>query len=329
MKCFLLLAPLLLSSALAATRIPGTNTVYSYSLDPITDVNTSFVVIDEQYDQYGDTRLAVRCADRGEPEVWMSLVSKNDLMTQDQAERGLKPAVTVRLGNDPAITLRDRDLTSVVDDRDNLKTRNLGLYGPIVDRLVQGLQSGQRLAVRINRPTGGQALTYLFPAAGFGAAWNAVRGCGRAVSSSPALPRPASGLAAPKFSQWYFTTCRDADSGAVRAGLLAGRAHLCDLVIETVPNGNSPTSARFSYELDYRENGQAGKLKLDGSDVWQSGDGGNVQFRREGQKLIFTLPLNVRVRSNRVYTSLNVTGTLNFGGVSKNVYEPLPVRPGN
>ncbi|AZI41354.1 hypothetical protein EHF33_00150 [Deinococcus psychrotolerans] len=331
MKPLALLALLLTSGTLAATRVAGTNTVYSYSLDPISDVNTSVVAIDEQYDQYGDTRLTVQCANRGEPDVWAALRSKNDLITEGQLDQGLKPAVTIRLGNDPAITLRDSDLVSVVDERDNLKTRSLGFYGPVVGQLVRGLQSGKRLAVRINRPSGGQALTYLFPAAGFNTAWSGVRGCGGAASAVPArsmTQTSSSGVAAPKFTQWYFTTCRDAESGVVRTGLIAGRAHLCDLVIDTVPNGNFPTSARFNYELEYRENGQAGKLKLGGADGWQTGSE-NVKFRREGSKLVFTLPLNVRARSNRVYTSLNVIGELDFGGVSKKVFEPLPVRSGN
>ena len=135
---------------------------------------------------------------------------------------------------------------------------------------------------------------------------------------------------APKFTRWYFTTCRDASSGASRTGLLAGRAHLCDLAIETVPNGAHPVSAVFRYELEYREGNRTGKLMLDGEDHWPSAGGPVTKYRQEGSRLIFTLPLNVRVRPNRVYTSINVTGTINFdNGSSKRVYEPLPVRPGN
>jgi hypothetical protein len=332
MKHAALLALMFTASASALSRVPGTNTAYSYSLDPITDVNTSAVSIDEQYDQYRDTVFTLRCDDRGQPSLWAMLRSKNDLVTEAQAAQGALPAVTIRLGEDPAVTLRERDLVSVVDYSDNLKTRNLGLYGPVVGQIVRGLQSGKRLAVRINRLTGGQPLTYLFPATGFNIAWSGVRACGGASGVStarPSTPSPAqSSGVVPKFTQWYFTTCRDAQTNTVRAGLIAGRAHLCDLVIETIPNGSLPDSATFSYELEYRENGQAGKLKLSGTDGWQA-EGNNVNFRREGQKLIFTLPLNVRIRSNRVYTSLNVIGALNYGGVVKKVFEPLPVRPGN
>ncbi|WP_345464625.1 hypothetical protein [Deinococcus carri] len=63
-------------------------------------------------------------------------------------------------------------------------------------------------------------------------------------------------------------------------------------------------------------------------DRWPSAGGTVTRFRQEGNHLIFTLPLNVRDRADRVYTSLNVTGRITFSnGSSKNVYEPLPVRP--
>ncbi|ABF46298.1 hypothetical protein Dgeo_2004 [Deinococcus geothermalis DSM 11300] len=46
--------------------------------------------------------------------------------------------------------------------------------------------------------------------------------------------------------------------------------------------------------------------------------------------MIFTLPLKVRARTDRVYTSLNVTGKITFSkGSVKSVYELLPVRPAN
>ncbi|GAA5513250.1 hypothetical protein Dcar01_01979 [Deinococcus carri] len=65
-----------------------------------------------------------------------------------------------------------------------------------------------------------------------------------------------------------------------------------------------------------------------GVDRWPSAGGTVTRFRQEGNHLIFTLPLNVRDRADRVYTSLNVTGRITFSnGSSKNVYEPLPVRP--
>ncbi|SMB82620.1 hypothetical protein [Deinococcus hopiensis] len=68
---------------------------------------------------------------------------------------------------------------------------------------------------------------------------------------------------------------------------------------------------------------------LPGVDRWSAGRTG-VKFRQQGHRLIFTLPLNVPARPNRVYTGLNVTGTAVFNsGASKPVCEPLPVRPAN
>lgn len=332
----------LLGTALAATRVPGTYTYYSFQRDPITDANISSVVIDEVNDTAGRTAFAVRCSDRDRPALWASLTSKNDLLSAEDAALGLKPALTIRLGDDPPVVLRDSDLVTVVDRRDDLLTRNIGLQGPVVRQIVSGLNAGKRLVVRVNRLSGGQALTYVFPATGFGTAWAGVRACeSRAPASAsssagfpPAAPRTAAGTAAtgvPKFTEWYFTTCRDAASGAARAGLTAGRAHLCELVIDTVPNGARPVAAEFRYELEYREGGVTGKLTLPGVDSWPSRPGGTVtRFRQEGSRLIFTLPLNVRSRADRVYTSLNVTGKVTFdNGGSKSVYEPLPVRPVN
>lgn len=341
MKRFSLLAcASLLGTALAVTRVPGTYTYYSFQRDLITDANTSSIVIDEVNDTAGRTAFTVRCSDRDRPALWASLTSKNDLISAQDAELGLKPALTIRLGDDPPVVLRDRDLVTVVDRRDDLLTRNIGVQGPVVRQIVSGLNAGKRLVVRVNRLSGGQALTYIFPATGFQTAWAGVRACesrapaSASVSASAegptAAPRPATPAAgAPRFTEWYFTACRDAASGTSRAGLTAGRAHLCDLVIETVPNGARPVAAEFRYELEYREGGVTGKLTLPGVDLWPPRPGGTVtRFRQEGSRLIFTLPLNVRARAERVYTSINVTGKLTFGnGSSKSVYEPLPVRP--
>lgn len=334
----LLACALGLGTALAATRVPGTFTYYSSQRDPITDANTGFIVVEEVNDTSGQTAFTVRCSDRDRPELWAALSSKNALLSAGDAAAGLKPAVTLRLGDAPPVVLRDSDLVSVVDGRDEVVTRRIGLQGPVVRRIVSGLNAGQRLVVRVNRLSGGQALTYTFPAQGFATAWAGVNACEgfgtRAAPASPSrvgTPGPLGRAGgAPKFTEWYFTTCRDVASGAARAGLVAGRAHLCDLVIETVPNGARPVSAEFRYELEYRDPSGTGKLTLPGVDRWPAGAAGGTatRFRQEGSRLIFTLPLNVRARADRVYTSLNVTGKLTFdnGGV-KSVYEPLPVRP--
>lgn len=328
----LLACALLSGLATAQTRVPGTQTYYSARQDPITDVNTSSVFIPEVNDTEGSTVFTVRCSDDGEPEVWAALATKNDLLSEDEAYQGLKPALTLRLGDDAPIVLRDRDMTSVVDANDEVLTRRIGLQGEIVQTVIRGLNAGKRLAVRVNRRSGGQALTYIFPAAGFSTAWTSVNRCMSKGAVSIRTPPPtlaptaSASLPAPKFTEWYFTTCRDATTGVARAGLLAGRTHLCDLVIETVPNGLQPVSAEFRYELEYREGSAAGKLILPGIDRWTAGSTG-VKFRQDGNRLVFTVPLNVRARANRVYTSINVTGNIIFNnGTSKRVYEPLPIR---
>lgn len=326
-----------LGSALAAERVPGTQTYYTATQDPITDVNTSTILLYEVNDQVGSTAVAIRCASSGAPDLWASLVTKHQLLTEEDADLDLMPAVTIRLGTDAPIVLSSAQVTAVVTSSDRVRTDAVALSGPAVRQIVSGLNAGKRLVVRVNRSSGGQPLTYTFAANGFPVAWSRIGACtsslsGRATDSPAAvtLTPPATGGEAPKFTRWYFTTCRDVTSGTVRTGLVAGRAHLCDLVIETVPNGVMPVSASFRYELEYREGGRTGKLTLDSTDVWPSGGAAGAKYRQSGSNLIFTLPLNVRARAERVYTSLNVTASVVFGnGAVKRVYEPLPVKPGN
>lgn len=328
----LLCAAMLPAGAGAVEVVPGTQTYYSVSRDPITDINTSFVTLQEINDNGAQTLFRVNCANGGAPDLWASLTSKNTLIPAADADLGLMPAVTIRLGEDAPMVLPGGDLTSVVTPNDTVKSESLALSGATVRRIVNGLSAGKRLVVRVNRAAGGQALTYTFAANGFATAWAQVRGCGaltaRASAPQVTLTTPVVGGAAPKFTRWYFTTCRDASSGAVRTGLLAGSAHLCDLVIETVPNGAQPVSASFSYELEYREGNAAGKLKLDTLDRWPATTGPVTRYRANGNQLIFTLPLNVRARPDRVYTSINVTADILFSnGSHKKVYEALPVKP--
>ncbi|ABF46299.1 hypothetical protein Dgeo_2005 [Deinococcus geothermalis DSM 11300] len=265
-----LLACLLgVGTGLAVTRVPGTSTSYSAQRDPITDANTGLISIDEVNDTYGETALTIRCSDRDRPDLWATLISTHDLFSEDQVLFGMKPAITIRWGDDPPVVLRDSDLISVVNSREDLQTRQIGVQGPVVQRIVNGLSAGKRLVARVNRVSGGQALTYTFPGVGFATAWEGVKkgaSFGSPSANFTQSPVTAGGATgAPKFTQWYFTTCRDAVSGAARAGLVAGRAHLCDLVVETVPNGTQPVAAEFRYELEYRENGRAGKLTLPGA----------------------------------------------------------------
>lgn len=319
-------------SAQAAERVPGTQTYYLVKTDPITDVNKSVVALYEVNDLLGESALLVRCSDGERPDLWLALQTKHAVVNPAPTESDGLPDVIFRLGEETPLTLPPASLSRIVDRFDEVNTNQIAIQGAYVNRIIGGLNAGKRLVVRVLRESGGQALTYTFSPSGFATAWNAVRACqttpGTQVSLSPA-PAPASaGGAAPKFTEWYFTTCRDATSGAVRSGLVAGRAHTCDLVIDTVPNGARPISAEFRYELEYREGSRSGKLTLDGVDRWSVAGGTPTRLRQSGTQLIFTLPLNVRARTDRVYTAINVTATINFdNGSSKRVYEPLPVRP--
>lgn len=334
MRIPFLLCLSLLCGAGAVERVPGTGTTYSVSRDPITDVNTGFVVLPEVNDRTDQTRFILRCSNYDRQELWAWMSSKFQLSSQEDADAGVKPAVTIRLGDDPPVVLSDRDLSVVLNGDETVDTTALGFSGAVVRRIVNGLNAGKRLVVRVNRPGGGQALTYTFAASGVNTAWEKVNGCApqrpgaRSAAPGPLTVTPAPGAQAPKFTRWYFTTCREAGSGVTRTGLLAGRAHLCDLVIDTVPNGARPVRAEFRYELEYRDAARSGKITLDTTDVWPPAGGTGTALRQSGSQLIFTLPLNVRARADRVYTSLNVTATVYFSnGSSKRVYEPLPVRP--
>lgn len=321
------------SSALAIDRVAGTQTYYSASSDPMTDINTSVILISEVNDTEGNTVLAVRCSSFDTAEVWASLSTKHQLLSADDAAAKVMPAVTIRLGSDAPVVLPGSQLTSVLAANREARTDAVALSGTSVRTIVDGLNAGKRLVVRVNRASGGQPLTYTFSASGFATAWNAVNRCAPNRTATPgvSLTTPSPGAnsgPAPKFTKWYFTTCRDAATGSVRTGLVAGRAHLCELVIETLPNGAQPVSASFQYELEYREGNRTGKLVLDAVDRWSPAGGTPIKYRMAGNALVFTLPLNVNVRPNRVYFSINVTATVNFSnGSSKKVYEPLPVKP--
>lgn len=310
----------LAASAQAAERVG--DVIYTKSKDPITDVNTSTLLLPEVNTTDNRTYTAIRCSSGERSQLWMMMTSKNEMMPADDYAAGFKPMVQVRLGSDTPLTLNESDLLGVVRDGDH-DGQTLGFQTPITRRIVGGLREGKRLVVRVYRASGGQPLTYTYSANGFARAWAAVDGCG--VSGTTPARGGASG--APKFTRWYFTTCRDEASGRTQTGLVAGRAARCELVVETVPNGSRLTSAKFRYELEYKEGGRMRTLKLDGVDYWPaSAYGGTAEMSERGNNLVFQLPLAVRARPDRVYTSINVTGELNFGGDVKRVYEPLPVR---
>jgi|GEM_PF-6392621 len=144
------------------------------------------------------------------------------------------------------------------------------------------------------------------------------------TSNAPATPASrASPNQAPKFTQWTVTSCTA--QGRTTSTLTPGTPNTCQLVIDTVPNGARPINASFQYELEYRENGVLRKLTLPGGDKWTP-SGGTVRFQQRGNQLAFSLPLNVRARTDRRYTSINIIGTVVFdNGSSKRVYEPLPI----
>lgn len=325
-----LVALVSLTSGLAQqSYIPGSAIRYTKSKDPITDLNTSAIYLPEVHATTRETYFSVKCSAAGKPQMWSLMASKHEMMTADEYLAGVKPLVQIRLGEDPPLTLNDNDMTSVSRSGD-YDGQSLGFAPALTQHIATGLSEGKRLVVRVYRSAGGQPLTYTYSANGFARAWAAVDGCG--VSATTSASR-ASGSAssrsgkAPKFNRWYFTTCRDEKTGKNQTGLVAGRPARCELVVETVPNGATLSSARFRYELEYQEGGRKGKLKLDGVDYWPaSAYGGTAEMSERGNNLVFQLPLAVRARPDRVYTSINVTGELNFSGDVKRVYEPLPVR---
>ena len=176
---------LLLSAALLGTALPGpaqaqgikavnSNLGYLVQKDPITDVNTSYVVLLEINDLDGNTGLRLRCDDDGKPNAWGSFAGKNEIVPANPAdpERHLWPDVVVRLGNDAPFTVPDKDLYSLTDD-----SRSIGFDGTSFDRMVAGLLAGKRLVLRFTGDHLRQSLTYTFPAQNFAAAWQAVKAC--------------------------------------------------------------------------------------------------------------------------------------------------------
>ena len=327
----------LTGTALAITRVPGTFTYFSAVTDPITDINTSNVLIDELYDQSGDTYMVFKCASAGQPGLWAYLVSKNDLITQADADARQFPSVVIRLGMDTPIQVPAFSQTSVTSANGTLKTTSLGFSTTFAQSMISGLVANKKMVVRVTRTTGGQPLTFMFPAAGFSTAWNNINQCrgsgptgsGRAsvaasLPASSAATNTGGAVGAPRFLQWGFTGC--SAQGRTTAALIAGQGSTCGLNIDLIPNGAAAISAEFRYELEYVENGTKGKLVLDGVDRWSVGGGGNVTAQTFSNRLAFQLPLNVRLRPMRRYTSINVVGSIVFdNGSSKRVYEPLAI----
>lgn len=150
------------------------NLGYLVQKDPITDVNTSYVILLEVNDLDGNTGLRLRCDDDGKPNVWGSFAGKNEIVPPDPdgTDHHLWPDVIVRLGNDAPFTVPDKDLYSITDD-----SRSIGFDGTSFDRIVTGLLAGKRVVLRFTGDHLRQPLTYIFSAQGFGSAWQAVKAC--------------------------------------------------------------------------------------------------------------------------------------------------------
>ena len=165
------------SSGSAITHVPGTNSYYIASVDPITDVNTGAVIVGELYDQNAETVLFIRCASRGVSGVWADLMTKNTLLTQDSEEVIAWPDVILRFGSDAPITVTSASLTSVTNQADELKTTDVAFSTTFTKTMITGLVANKKLVIRVTRAAGGAPLTYTFPAAGFATAWKAVNQC--------------------------------------------------------------------------------------------------------------------------------------------------------
>ncbi|GGL20278.1 hypothetical protein [Deinococcus radiotolerans] len=223
----------LAASAAAVDRMPGTQTDWSYRQDPITDVNKSFLRLHEVNDVAGDTSLVVRCSDAERPELWLCIITKHQIVDAAATMSDGLPDVVMRLPVAAMVNIQDAT----------------------VKRIVAGLHAGKRLVVRFTRQSGGQPLTSTFSANGFAQAWQQIRACGsRLAGTAPSaatltmtITAPCAAGAAPKFVACFFTTCTDASSGPVRPSFVAGRAALCQLAIDTIPNGVRVVRADFRY----------------------------------------------------------------------------------
>ena len=128
-----------------------------------------------------------------------------------------------------------------------------------------------------------------------------------------------------KLLRWYFTGCASARGST--AFLPLGMPARCTLQVDTVSTGHTVISASFEYELEYKVGAASFKTRVPGRDSYARSGSGNIVVGQTSTTLRFTLPLNVRARSDRRYTAINAIGTLVFDdGSSKRVYEPLAVR---
>ena len=168
--CALMTGSVQAQGAIAVTKNLG----YLKRIDPITDINTSYIVIFEVNDTEGETRLRIRCDDAGKPNVWGSLATKNEILPEDpdDASTLIWPNVTVRLGTDSPFDFQAGELYSVTDT-----TKSIGFDGKSLDKVVAGLIAGKKLVIRLTGNQFRQPLTYTFSGQGFSTAWNSVKAC--------------------------------------------------------------------------------------------------------------------------------------------------------
>lgn len=140
-------------------------------------------------------------------------------------------------------------------------------------------------------------------------------------ATSLANSTPAQAVEAPRLIRWFFDGCRSR-IGETRL-LVAGHNSRCVIRISYKPNGANPTRAFFTYTLKYRDGLGEHTLPVAGIDRWE-GDQGNVRFSQETNTFIFDLPINVRERKDRIYHTIEVTGTIEFdNGAKRTIIEPL------
>ncbi|KEF33471.1 hypothetical protein RDMS_12390 [Deinococcus sp. RL] len=150
------------------------NLGYVIRKDPITDVNTSYIVMFEVNDTEGYTGFRLRCVDGGKPNPWGVFFGKNEIMPYDSPDQDdhLWPEVIIRMGTDAPFTVPSADLYGITDE-----TSEIGFDGVTFDRIVAGFIAGKKMVIRFSGDHLRQPLTYTFSAQGFNQAWQGVKAC--------------------------------------------------------------------------------------------------------------------------------------------------------
>ena len=132
------------------------------------------------------------------------------------------------------------------------------------------------------------------------------------------------GLPAPVVTRSALTAC-SASSGPV-VTLRPNGARTCTLAAEYTPNGLKLSRAEFTYSLSYLVNGAAASTPvLPGTDLWTP-TSGNVGLTSGSGRYTFRLPISVRQRPGRPYTSVNVMAHLTYSnGKSRDFSRRLPI----